>query len=204
MGKLFLVMGKSSAGKDTAIKIILENRDPDWKIRPISRMTTRPMRPEEKDARFKPYSFVSDKQFDQRINAGNYLPVEEHHVDSGVWRYTSKKESISDTTKINFIATASPSNLKDYIDAYGGQNIVALMVGADPDVRLTRSFARFNGNCSEEDAVEICRRFVKDHKDFNSLYNDTLLWEVNVVMHIENNNQWFESTLLEKVKSLIK
>lgn len=98
----------SGGGKTTVIKKILET-DPDHYVYSIS-LTTRPKRRNEVDGR--DYYFVSKKEFEEKIKAGELLEYEEVH---GQYYGTPRKPLITWIEKGYVV-------LLD-IDVYGAQNV---------------------------------------------------------------------------------
>ena len=66
MGKIFYILGKSSTGKDTIYKNILE--DETLGLKDIILYTTRPIRDGETDG--KSYHFVSEKEYEDIKKSG--------------------------------------------------------------------------------------------------------------------------------------
>ena len=66
MGKIFCIMGKSSSGKDSIYRQIMEENE--LSLKPIIPYTTRPVRMGEKDGR--EYHFCSEETVGE-LEAGN-------------------------------------------------------------------------------------------------------------------------------------
>lgn len=76
-GKLFLILGSSGSGKGTVLSALRE-RHGEW-IFPLS-CTTRGKRPHEKDGEV--YNFISKKEFQAKIEAGEFLEWAVVHQDN--------------------------------------------------------------------------------------------------------------------------
>jgi len=85
-GKLFLILGSSGSGKGTVLSA-LRQKHKDW-IFPLS-CTTRDKRPHEKDGEV--YNFISKKEFQVKIDAGEFLEWATVHQDN---RYGTLKKPI--------------------------------------------------------------------------------------------------------------
>ena len=83
MGKIFYIMGKSSSGKDTIYKRLLECEDIPF--HKIVMYTTRPIRQGEQDG--VEYFFVSDKQRQELEDAGKIIELRSYNTVHGVWNY---------------------------------------------------------------------------------------------------------------------
>jgi guanylate kinase len=84
-GKLIIFAAPSGSGKTSIVKFLLEQNIP---LKFSISATTRPKRPNEEDG--VDYFFLSKEQFQQRIEAGDFLEWEE--VYSGTYYGTLKPE----------------------------------------------------------------------------------------------------------------
>jgi len=84
IGKIIFISGPSGVGKGTLISA-LRDRHPDWIFPPSC--TTRAPRPGEIDG--KTYFFISRDEFQQKIDAGDFLEWADVHA--GNWYGTLKK-----------------------------------------------------------------------------------------------------------------
>ena len=82
MSKIFYVMGKSSSGKDTIYKRLME-KNPDF--RTVVPYTTRPVRDGEKDG--VEYFFADEAQLNEMQEAGKVIEVRSYNTRCGVWTY---------------------------------------------------------------------------------------------------------------------
>ncbi|MFA5855568.1 MAG: guanylate kinase [Candidatus Gracilibacteria bacterium] len=85
-GKLILILGPSGSGKGTVLEA-LRAKHPDF-VFPLS-CTTRAPRPSEKDGEV--YHFVSQEQFTERVNNGDFLEWAVVHAEN---RYGTLKDEI--------------------------------------------------------------------------------------------------------------
>lgn len=76
MGKLFYVIGKSSTGKDTVFKNLMEN--PKLALRPFVMYTTRPMRGGEQPG--VEYYFTDEEELARMTEQGNVIEIGRAHV----------------------------------------------------------------------------------------------------------------------------
>ena len=129
MAKLFVIMGKSSTGKDTVYKELLKSGS----LKPIVMYTTRPMREGETDG--KEYFFTTDKD----VEAGN-LTAEE-----GYYYLTFNIKELTYTVQlVNFgvIGDATPGGWNEDTDLVYDPADLKLKV----DMTLTDGTIKFRAN----------------------------------------------------------
>ena len=83
MGKIFLLMGKSSSGKDTIYRELM--REKDLGLKKVVSYTTRPMREGETDG--VQYLFKNEEEY-KKLKADNKIIEERaYNTQCGIWRY---------------------------------------------------------------------------------------------------------------------
>ena len=82
MGKIICLMGKSSTGKDTIYKRLLEGGSPELKS--IVPYTTRPVRSGEREGA--EYFFTDDAGFRRLHEQKKIIESREYHTVYGLWR----------------------------------------------------------------------------------------------------------------------
>ena len=83
MGKIFYIMGKSSTGKDTIYKKLLDKYPEE--LRQVVMYTTRPIREEEKDG--VTYNFVTEDYYNNAKEQGLIIESRAYNTVHGIWRY---------------------------------------------------------------------------------------------------------------------
>ena len=83
MGKIICLMGKSSTGKDTIFKRLLE--DDTLELKTIVPYTTRPIRVGARDG--VEYFFTDEEGFQRLKDRGKIIEAREYHTFHGLWRY---------------------------------------------------------------------------------------------------------------------
>ena len=83
MGKIFLLMGKSTSGKDTIYKNLIQNDD--LALKKVVLYTTRPMRDGEIDG--VQYFFKTEKEYLELKEAKKIIEERTYHTNYGEWRY---------------------------------------------------------------------------------------------------------------------
>ena len=91
--RIFYLMGKSAAGKDT-ISRKLSERFP--MLRPLIPYTTRPQRAGEAEGR--EYHFVSEARFLELRDSGRMIEERAYQTEKGLWRYGSVDEGGGEDT----------------------------------------------------------------------------------------------------------
>ncbi|MCR5581232.1 MAG: guanylate kinase, partial [Pseudobutyrivibrio sp.] len=76
-------MGKSSSGKDTIFKLLLERKD--LELNRIVSYTTRPIRSIEKPG--DEYNFVSIEEKDKLLESGKVIEIRKYDTVHGPWFY---------------------------------------------------------------------------------------------------------------------
>lgn len=162
MGKIFYILGKSSTGKDTIYKNILE--DKELNLRDIILYTTRPIRDGETDG--KSYHFVSEKEYEEIKKSG--LIIEERSYDTmhGVWRYFTVKDSSIDLSNNNYVIIGVLKSFIDTRDYFGSDKVVPIYIEVEDGLRLQRALNR-EKKPENRRFKELCRRYLADSEDFS-------------------------------------
>lgn len=159
MGKIFVIMGRSSSGKDTILQGVLSINN---KVKSLVQYTTRPIRPGEVDG--KDYYFVSDSIALSSKEKSVYF--EGFKVSNGVWYYYYNPVKLG--SKDYYVCIATPETYKKFVRYYGGENIVPIEIVADERTCLLRSIDR-ELLSSNPNYKEVCRRFLSDSIDYEDL-----------------------------------
>lgn len=159
MRKIFAVMGKASAGKDTLTKMLSETLE-----LPIAlSFTTRPMRVGEKQG--VEYNFISDDDFWDLHGCDLLAEYTSYEVASGeTWHYGLTKEELEKAEYV--LVIVNPDGFKQLTEIYGDK-VCSILIDAPADVRIKRYLDR--DTVTEEKAEECCRRFLADNKDFKDI-----------------------------------
>jgi guanylate kinase len=161
MGKIVYLMGKSSTGKDTIFKGLLQ--DAVLNLRVIVPYTTRPVRNGERDG--VEYFFTDEMGFQELKAHGKVIEDRAYHTFHGLWRYFTVDDGqfAEDEKNCIMIGTLeSYTCLKDY---FGEDRLVPVMIESDDGVRLQRALSRERAQETPK-YEEMCRRFLADSVDF--------------------------------------
>ena len=178
MGKIYYLMGKSSSGKDTIYKKLLE----DTSLHTVVMYTTRPIREGEKDGR--EYHFVNDAKLADLENQGLVIEKRSYNTVHGVWNYFTVKDSHINLDRYDYLMIGTPDSYKSTKAYFGEEKLVPIYIALDDGVRLQRALDREKKQ-EKPRYQEMCRRFLADSEDFSdikleeagirrSFYNDDL------------------------------
>lgn len=162
MGKIFCVIGKSSSGKDTIFKQILENNTMGLKT--IVPYTTRPIR--EGETNGIEYFFVNEKELENLEKEGRIIELREYNTIHGIWKYFTAHDEQIDLADHNYImigTLVSYMKLKEY---FGEDKVKPIYIELEDGIRLSRALERERLQTNPKYS-EMCRRFLADEQDFS-------------------------------------
>lgn len=162
MGKIFCLMGKSSSGKDTIFKQLIE--DKDLQLSPVISYTTRPIRHNESHG--VEYYFIDERTLTQYTETGKLIEKRDYHTTNGKWSYCTVDDGQIDLQKpvsyLLIVTLEAYRNLRSY---FGEDSIVPFYIAVDDGVRLERALRRERRQV-KPNYDELCRRFLADSADF--------------------------------------
>lgn len=163
MARIYVLMGKSSTGKDTIFgKIISEGR---IDVKPLVLYTTRPIRNGEADG--KTYFFTSDEQASLYEKSGKIIEIRAYNTVHGVWKYFTLDDGQTDMkSSQNYIIIGTLKMYNDYVKYFGKDAVCPIYIEVDDKTRLERALERENRQQNPKYA-EMCRRFLADEEDFS-------------------------------------
>ena len=163
MGKIFYLMGKSSSGKDTMFKKLIE--DKTLGLKTIVGYTTRPMREGERDG--VEYFFVDEEKMLSLEAEGKVIERRSYNTVHGIWSYFTVDDgqvNLDSDDKYLLIGTLeSYEKVRNY---YGKEYLIPLYISVDDGLRLQRALDRERQQDIPKYA-EMCRRFLADEADFS-------------------------------------
>ena len=192
MGKLFVLMGKSSTGKDTIYKELLKSDKLNLKEAVI--YTTRPIRAGEVNGR--EYYFVDEKTRDELANSGKVIERRDYNTVHGVWSYFTVDDGQFDLDNRDYLVIATLEAYKEFIRFFGKNKVKPIYINVEDGVRLTRALEREKAQ-TEPKYAELCRRFLADSADFS----EDKLKEAGIDMVFENAS--LEACLAEIVSYVL-
>lgn len=162
MGKIYCIMGKSSSGKDSIYKMLMQ--DEELSLKKVIPYTTRPMRAGEREG--VEYFFCSEEQLAEFEEAGKVIELRAYQTVHGIWKYfTVNDHQIADEKQDYLLIGTLESYLK-IRDYFGRERVVPIYVEVEDGERLMRAIERERMQ-SEPRYEEMCRRFLADSADFS-------------------------------------
>ena len=162
MGKIFCIMGKSSSGKDTIYKKLLQNSE--LKLRRIVSYTTRPIREGEREGI--EYHFTDVEMMNLLEEQGKIIECRAYDTIHGIWYYYMVKDSQIDLTNKDYLVIGTLESYIKIRDYFGINKVVPIYIDLDDGERLTRALEREKTQ-REPKYEELCRRFLADCQDFS-------------------------------------
>ena len=162
MGKIFCIMGKSSTGKDTIFKILLQRKDIN--VNRIVSYTTRPQRSHEKPG--EEYNFVSIEEKDKLVAEGKVIEIRKYDTVHGPWFYFTVDDGNVDLDNEDYLMIGTVESFVKIRDYYGEDKVLPIYIEVDDGVRLRRALERERSQ-EHPKYEEMCRRYLADQQDFS-------------------------------------
>lgn len=155
--RLFCLIGKSGAGKDTVFGELLKRTS----LRPVVTYTTRPMRQGEVNGR--EYYFVTDETMEKLSSENKIIEKRTYHTVHGDWNYFTCDIDFSISEHYAMIGT--PEVVNKLLDYYDNETVVVIYLDLDNKERLLRCISR-ESEQTKPNYSEVCRRYLSDEEDF--------------------------------------
>lgn len=162
MGKIVYLMGKSSSGKDTVYKRLLEQKE--FLFHTVVLYTTRPIRAGETDG--VEYYFTDEAGFQRLLWEGKVIEDRVYHTVQGVWRYFTVIEEKDFRRDDNYLMIGTLESYKKVCAHFGKERMIPVLIDLDDGVRLQRALDRERAQ-EVPQYEEMCRRFLADERDFS-------------------------------------
>ncbi len=188
-GKIFCIIGKSSTGKDTIYRSILD-RD-SLQLRQIVSYTTRPIRAGEVNGR--EYHFCSLQEEERLDAAGKIIELRRYNTCHGPWDYFTADDEQVDLTQHNYLIIGTVESFVKIREYYGVDVVIPIYIEVEDGLRLMRALNREMSQ-SQPKYEEMCRRFLADAQDFAA----DKLEAAGIVKTFQNHN------LLETTEEIIE
>lgn len=162
MGKMIYLMGKSSSGKDTIYKQLL-----DWDVVNLKKVvlyTTRPIRAGEVEG--EEYHFTDDAGYMEMVAKGQVIEARAYHTYHGLWRYFTVDDGRIDLDHYNYLIIGTIESYLKTAEYFGREKVIPVLLELDDGIRLKRALER---ELKQENPryQEMCRRFLADAEDFS-------------------------------------
>lgn len=163
MGKIFYLMGKSSSGKDSIYKRIIERNS--FNLKPIIGYTTRPIREGEREG--VEYYFVDNKKLNEMELKGIVIERRDYNTVFGIWSYFTADDGQINIMENSYLLIGTLEAYEKIREYFGEGNVVPIFINVDDGIRLKRALEREMLQETPKYA-EMCRRFLVDEKDFST------------------------------------
>jgi len=169
MGKIFVVMGKTSSGKDTVYKKVLDNLTLNQGVlapKTVVIYTTRPMRPGETNG--VEYFFATEEELQKLRDDGKVIEERCFHTVHGPWYYFTVNDGQIDLENHSYLminTLAGFEMIRNYYSNNGEDVVIPIYIEADAKDRLLRYINRESLQ-KNPNYKEVCRRFLADEEDF--------------------------------------
>ena len=138
MGQIFLLMGKSTSGKDTIYKQLIKYEK--LGLEKVVPYTTRPMRDGEKNG--VQYFFKDENGYLALKSEGKIIEERTYHTNYGEWRYFTVDDGQIDLKKGNYLVIGTLESYCYFRDYFGKENVVPIFIEVDTKIRLHRAIER--------------------------------------------------------------
>ena len=163
MGKIFFISGKSSTGKDTIYKKLLE--DGSLGLKKITMYPTRPMRSGESNG--EEYFFVDEDEARKHETDGSIVEMRVYNTVYGPWKYYTRNDGQVDLeSDNNYLALGTIEAYRKFCEYFGNDKVCPIYIEVDDGVRLKRALER-EIKQKKPQYREMCRRFIADDDDFS-------------------------------------
>ena len=162
MGRIICLMGKSSTGKDTIYKSIMEREGNT--LRTIVPYTTRPIRAGEREG--VEYHFTDEAGFLALKEKGKIIEDRAYETCHGLWRYFTVDDGSIRLDEADYFLIGTLEAYRKLRDYFGGEKVLPVLVELDDGVRLQRALDREKKQ-EKPKYEEMCRRFLADSVDFS-------------------------------------
>lgn len=160
MGKLFVFMGKSAAGKDTLFQAVMKENE---QLKTVVSYTTRPIRSGEQEG--VEYHFVSEERLHELEKEGKVVECRCYETVHGPWYYFTVDDGQIDFATGDYCMISTLEGYEKIRDYYGAGQVSPVYIEIDDFTRIERSLAR-EKNQQTPCVSEVCRRFLADEQDF--------------------------------------
>jgi guanylate kinase len=173
MSKVYCLLGKSCAGKDTLLNLIVNKG-----FKRVISHTSRPIRSNE--VNHIDYHFTTKDTMIKMLSDNEFVEVRTYNVANGdTWYYGIAKDSIDLNSDGDYICIVDGEGFKSLQNHYGKENILGIYLWIHNRERLLRALHR--SELSDTDVDEIVRRYMADDRDFTKEIINRCILKINNV-----------------------
>lgn len=162
MGSIFCIVGKSSSGKDTIYKRLLENLT--LHLKRIVPYTTRPIRAGEREG--VEYYFTTVTAMERMLEENRIIECRSYDTVYGAWYYFMAKDNQINLAENDYLVIGTLEAYVKIRDYFGSDHVVPIYIDLDDGERLSRALEREKRQ-NQPMYEEMCRRYLADAKDFS-------------------------------------
>ncbi len=162
MGKIYCIVGKSSTGKDTIFKMLLQENE--LHLKTIVPYTTRPIRAGEQDG--VEYYFCDDQKVEELEQAGKIIELRAYNTVYGVWKYFTVDDGQICLEQQDYLVIGTLEAFVKMREYYGSEKVIPIYIEVEDGLRLQRALDRERMQDVPK-YTELCRRFLADDADFS-------------------------------------
>lgn len=192
MGKIICFMGKSSTGKDTLFKRLLEDKESGLDM--LVPYTTRPIRDGEKDG--VEYHFTGEDKYRELLEQGKVIEERSYDTYYGVWKYFTVDDGTIDLQRRSYGVIGTLESYHKLCEFFGKRKVVPVLVEVDDGIRLQRALDREKAQDNPK-YEEMCRRYLADCQDFS----EEKIEAAGITIRFDNEDL---EKCLEEIKRYIK
>lgn len=160
MGKIYCIMGKSSSGKDTLYREVLNRLPALHRVVPY---TTRPIRGGETDG--VEYHFVNESELCELEKAGKIVELRAYDTVHGIWKYFTADDGQINLETGDYLLIGTLETYEKVREYYGADHLIPIYIEVEDGERLGRALERERRQAVPK-YKEMCRRFLADEEDF--------------------------------------
>lgn len=162
MGKLYCLMGKSSTGKDSIYRLLLQQEK--LNLGTVVPYTTRPVRAGEVEG--ESYHFISDDEMKDLQRQGRVIELRAYHTVHGIWKYATVQDGRLDLSDRDYLIIGTLDAYEQIREYFGKNRVIPIYIEVEDGLRLQRALERERQQ-AEPKYEEMCRRFLADASDFS-------------------------------------
>ena len=159
---LYCIIGKSSTGKDTIFKKLLEEKE--LHLENVVSYTTRPIR--ENEVEGVEYHFVDEKRRDELERSGKIIELRRYNTCYGPWDYFTVDDDNVLIDEKDYIIIGTLESYEKIRKYYGKERVCPIYIEVEDGLRLQRALDREKKQKNPK-YNELCRRFLADDEDFS-------------------------------------
>ncbi|HHV09282.1 MAG TPA: guanylate kinase [Clostridiales bacterium] len=162
MGKIFIVMGKSSTGKDTIYKKLMDCGELGLKTAVM--YTTRPIRKSEENG--VEYYFVNEDTLRELQMQNKIIEHRSYQTIHGIWHYFTVNDGQINLDEADYLMIGTLETFEQIREYFGKDKVVPVYLEVEDGIRLMRALKREQKQ-EHPKYAEMCRRYLADEEDFS-------------------------------------